>query len=86
MQIGANTPAVITGGASGLGEATARMLAAAGAHVTLFDMNEAQGTALAQELGGAFLKVERNTVTHEIGAVEIAHPGMRRAVQGAEAS
>lgn len=33
---------------------------------------------------GAFLKVERNTVTHEIGAVEIAHPGMREAVEGAK--
>lgn len=31
---------------------------------------------------GAFLKVERNTVTHEIGKVEIAHPGMRRVVEG----
>ena len=31
---------------------------------------------------GAFLEVERDTMTHEIGAVQIAHPGMRKAVQG----
>ena len=31
---------------------------------------------------GAFLEVERDTVTHEIGSVTIAHPGMRKAVQG----
>ena len=39
MEIGANTPAVVTGGASGLGEATARALAAKGAKVAILDMN-----------------------------------------------
>lgn len=57
MEIGANTPAVVTGGASGLGAATARALAAKGAKVALFDMNEEKGEALAKELGGVFCKV-----------------------------
>lgn len=50
--------AVVTGGASGLGEATARMLAGAGAKVTLFDMNQERGEAVAAELGGAFANVD----------------------------
>ena len=57
MEIGANTPAVVTGGASGLGAATARALAAKGAKVAIFDMNEDKGEALAAELGGVFCKV-----------------------------
>ena len=40
MEVSANTPAVVTGGASGLGAATARALAAKGAKVAIFDMNE----------------------------------------------
>lgn len=54
----AGTAAVVTGGASGLGEATARALAAAGAKVAIFDLNEAVGTAVAAELGGVFCKVD----------------------------
>lgn len=50
--------AVVTGGASGLGEATARMLAGLGAKVALFDMNEEAGEGLARELGGVFAKVD----------------------------
>ncbi len=50
--------AVVTGGASGLGEATARMLAGAGARVTIFDMNAARGEAVAAEIGGAFRAVD----------------------------
>jgi NAD(P)-dependent dehydrogenase (short-subunit alcohol dehydrogenase family) len=46
--------AVITGGASGLGEATARQLAAAGVKVALFDMNAERGEQVASELGGVF--------------------------------
>ena len=52
-----NMPAIVTGGASGLGNATARMLAAAGAKVAIFDLNEEVGQKAAQELGGAFFKV-----------------------------
>ena len=57
MEVSANTPAVITGGASGLGAATARAIAAKGGKVALFDMNEEKGMALAEELGGVFCKV-----------------------------
>ena len=49
--------AIITGGASGLGEATARALAAHGARVAIFDLNEERGTAIAAELGGIFCRV-----------------------------
>ncbi len=50
--------AVITGGASGLGEATARHLAARGVKVSLFDLNEERGQAVAAEIGGAFFAVD----------------------------
>jgi NAD(P)-dependent dehydrogenase (short-subunit alcohol dehydrogenase family) len=46
--------AVVTGGASGLGEATARQLAAAGVKVALFDMNRERGEQVAGEVGGVF--------------------------------
>ncbi len=46
------TGALVTGGASGLGAATARRLAASGARVVLADLNEEGGSALANELGG----------------------------------
>ena len=58
MQLNSSVSAVITGGASGLGAATARLLAASGVKVALFDMNEEQGEALAKELGGVFCKVD----------------------------
>jgi NAD(P)-dependent dehydrogenase (short-subunit alcohol dehydrogenase family) len=53
-----NLAAVITGGASGLGEATARALAAKGAKVALFDIQAEKGEALAAELGGIFCQVD----------------------------
>ncbi|MFC4272595.1 SDR family NAD(P)-dependent oxidoreductase [Sneathiella chungangensis] len=49
--------AVVTGGASGLGAATARKLAKNGVKVGIFDLNEEKGMALAKEIGGAFAKV-----------------------------
>jgi NAD(P)-dependent dehydrogenase (short-subunit alcohol dehydrogenase family) len=49
---------IVTGGASGLGEGTARMLAAAGAKVVVADVQADKGQALAQELGGAFVKCD----------------------------
>lgn len=49
--------AVVTGGASGLGAATARALAAKGVKVALFDLNEEAGEAVAKEIGGVFCKV-----------------------------
>ncbi|MDF2233961.1 SDR family NAD(P)-dependent oxidoreductase [Albimonas sp. CAU 1670] len=50
--------AVVTGGASGLGAATAKRLAAAGAKVALFDLNAELGEALAKEIGGTFCQVD----------------------------
>jgi NAD(P)-dependent dehydrogenase (short-subunit alcohol dehydrogenase family) len=58
MKLSSSISAVITGGASGLGAATARRLAAHGVRVALFDLNEAAGEALAAELGGVFCKVD----------------------------
>ncbi|TWG93638.1 NAD(P)-dependent dehydrogenase (short-subunit alcohol dehydrogenase family) [Nocardioides sp. J9] len=46
--------ALVTGGASGLGAATARRLAAAGAHVVVLDLNEELGKEFAEEIGGSF--------------------------------
>ncbi len=46
-----NTTALVTGGASGLGEATVRMLAGQGANVIIADLNQERGYALADELG-----------------------------------
>jgi NAD(P)-dependent dehydrogenase (short-subunit alcohol dehydrogenase family) len=50
--------AVVTGGASGLGTATAEMLASRGARVAIFDLNEEAGGALAERLGGSFHRVD----------------------------
>ena len=58
MQISSATPIVVTGGASGLGEAVARAFAAAGAPVGIFDMNAERGEAVAAELGGTFALVD----------------------------
>ncbi|HEY2049021.1 MAG TPA: SDR family NAD(P)-dependent oxidoreductase [Caulobacteraceae bacterium] len=56
MKLDSSIAAVVTGGASGLGEATARALAAHGVKVAIFDMNEAKGEAVAKDLGGVFCK------------------------------
>ncbi|MDR3509648.1 MAG: SDR family NAD(P)-dependent oxidoreductase [Caulobacteraceae bacterium] len=57
MKLDSTISAVITGGASGLGEATARRLASHGVKVALFDLNAERGEALAKELGGVFCQV-----------------------------
>ena len=57
MKLSSDISAVITGGASGLGAATAKRLASHGVKVALFDLNEEKGEALAKELGGVFCKV-----------------------------
>jgi NAD(P)-dependent dehydrogenase (short-subunit alcohol dehydrogenase family) len=58
MKLDSSIAAVVTGGASGLGEGTARAIAATGARVALFDMNEEKGEAIAKEIGGVFCKVD----------------------------
>jgi NAD(P)-dependent dehydrogenase (short-subunit alcohol dehydrogenase family) len=50
--------ALVAGGASGLGEATARELAARGARVTIADLNDERGAALAEKLGTTFAKTD----------------------------
>ncbi|MEO8297827.1 MAG: SDR family NAD(P)-dependent oxidoreductase [Burkholderiales bacterium] len=57
MKLDASIAAVVTGGASGLGAATARRLASQGVKVALFDMNAEKGEALAKEIGGVFCSV-----------------------------
>ena len=57
MKLDSNISAVITGGASGLGEATARALAAQGVKCALFDLQEDKGEAVAKDIGGVFCKV-----------------------------
>ena len=49
---------IVTGGASGLGEGTARMLAANGGKVVIADMQADKGEAIAKEIGGAFVKCD----------------------------
>ncbi len=58
MKIDHSIAAVVTGGASGLGEASARALAAKGAKVAIFDLNEERGEAVAKAIGGTFCKVD----------------------------
>ena len=68
--------AIVTGGASGLGAATAERLAKAGAKVTIFDLNADLGTAKAREIGGQFLSVnvtDETSVANAIGDAETAH-------------
>jgi NAD(P)-dependent dehydrogenase (short-subunit alcohol dehydrogenase family) len=55
MQLGKDIVAIVTGGASGLGAATAQALAAKGARVALFDVNAEKGEALAKSIGGLFV-------------------------------
>ncbi|MEO5671755.1 MAG: SDR family NAD(P)-dependent oxidoreductase [Ramlibacter sp.] len=58
MNLDSSITAVITGGASGLGAATARRLASRGVRVAIFDRNAELGEALARELGGVFCPVD----------------------------
>jgi NAD(P)-dependent dehydrogenase (short-subunit alcohol dehydrogenase family) len=67
MQLDKTVAAVVTGGASGLGAATSRMLASHGVKVAIFDLNEEQGETLAREIGGVFCKVNV-TSTEEVEA------------------
>lgn len=60
-----NATAIITGGASGLGEATARLFVANGAKVTILDLNETTGQALESEFPGK-IKFIRTNVSDEV--------------------
>ncbi len=58
MKLDSSVTAIITGGSSGLGAATARRFAAQGVRVAIFDFNETLGEAVAAEIGGVFCKVD----------------------------
>jgi NAD(P)-dependent dehydrogenase (short-subunit alcohol dehydrogenase family) len=64
--------AIVTGGASGIGAASVRLLAAKGAKVVIADLNEATGNALAEEVGGAFCKVDVTQTEDILNAIEMA--------------
>ncbi len=64
--------AVVTGGASGIGEASARQLAALGVRVVIADLNEDQGGAVASELGGLFVKCDVSSEEDGLTAVAAA--------------
>lgn len=67
---------IVTGGASGLGGATAKMLADKGAKVAIFDLNEEVGKAHAESIGGLFVRVnvsDEASVEAGLAAAEAAH-------------
>ena len=71
MELNSSVAAVVTGGASGLGEATVRALAAKGVKVAIFDMNAEKGEAVAKEVGGVFCKC--NVTSDEEVVAAFAH-------------
>ena len=64
--------ALVTGGASGLGEATSRQLAARGARVVIVDMNPEKGEVVAKEIDGVFAQADVANPEQVIAAVEAA--------------
>ena len=76
MKIDHNTAAVVTGAASGLGRATAEALAAAGAKVAIFDVNEDAGREVAAAIDGLFVRVDitsEESVVAGLAAARAAH-------------
>ncbi len=67
-----NTSSIVTGGGSGLGEATARALAARGAKVVVVDLQPDKGNAVASDIGGAFVQADVADPEQIIQAVETA--------------
>lgn len=76
MKLDNTINAVVTGGASGLGEATARALSERGVKVTIFDMNAEGGAAVARDIGGHFVVVDVSSpesVASAFGDVDRGH-------------
>lgn len=76
MKIDSNLAAVVTGGASGLGRATAEALAAHGVKVAIFDINESLGQEVATQIGGIFCRVDitdEQSVVDGFAAARAAH-------------
>src|SRR5688500_5317644 len=72
MQLGHGIAAIVTGGASGLGAATARALAARGVKVAVLDVNEAEGAKLAAAIGGRSLACDVTDERSLYAAIEAA--------------
>jgi NAD(P)-dependent dehydrogenase (short-subunit alcohol dehydrogenase family) len=72
MKLDNSIAAIVTGGASGLGRASAEALAAAGARVAVFDLNEEGGAAVAQAIGGTFCKVDITSEDSVLAGFEAA--------------
>ncbi len=72
MELNSSISAVITGGASGLGEATARVLAKKGVKVAILDMNKDKGEKVAAELGGVFCEANVTNEDSVVAAFEKA--------------
>ncbi len=89
MEFSKNTPAVVTGGASGLGQATARAFAAAGVPVAIFDINDEMGEQTASEIGATYHHVnilDEDSVIAGFEAARAAHGQERICVHCAMAS
>ena len=67
-----NTSAIVTGGASGLGEATARALALRGVKVVVADLNDNLGTQVAEDIGGVYAHCDVTNTDQVIAAIEAA--------------
>ncbi|HRJ70027.1 MAG TPA: SDR family NAD(P)-dependent oxidoreductase [Beijerinckiaceae bacterium] len=83
MKLDTSIAAIVTGGASGLGEASARRLASHGVKVALFDLNEERGKKVAAEIGGIFCKTDvtsEESVVASLAAARQAHGQERIAV------
>ncbi|WP_210545448.1 3-hydroxyacyl-CoA dehydrogenase [Rhodoferax sp. PAMC 29310] len=63
---------IVTGGASGLGEGTARLLAAGGAKVVIADMQAEKGESVAKDIGGAFVKCDVSNETDGVAVIAAA--------------
>ncbi len=79
MELNTTISAVVTGGGSGLGAATARALAAKGVKVAIFDVNEEGGKETASDIGGTFAKVDVSDTASVSAGLETV-----RAVHGQE--
>lgn len=80
MKLDSSLAAIVTGAASGLGEATARMLAAQGVKVAILDMNAERGAAIAAEIGGVFCACDvtsDDSVDAALAAARKAHGAER---------
>jgi NAD(P)-dependent dehydrogenase (short-subunit alcohol dehydrogenase family) len=67
-----NTSALVTGGASGLGEASVRALAALGARVVVVDLSEERGRDVATSVDGVFVSCDVTNTEHVVAAIEAA--------------